>query len=682
MYLVFSSCVSPLQALSPVAATFQLFMYGLVYLFSIATETAERVREHLNYEGVEFRGVGLFCLLFCVYNQSMFLFASSTRTHSQSEQTRRLMESPTKALREKFSELSINLPSLQEQRQLKLGAWDFEDKENNLIDDTVLHHEDANTSEPQWLKVKKATQRVVSSVNCEASSMSEDEESSNRTWEQMKKEYLEEEQSLPEESVMDDFHCHREVPDYSFEDKKFMDHTFKDFSIPSTLKVSSFQTRYSDSPMAKPRLVRPQLARGDVAEKNTVEIRLMTPVDEGMVFEDGVWVHPHVRPRLQTRYELELSDDDEVDITIDPAQVTNLSRIDLSYSETKRHLISVLNDAIAPGSDWDEVTKVDISGKNIITLKGLGTFLPALKELNLSNNMITTLDGLPCGLQSLSLAGNKITDQVLNFNLLQSLHTLDLSDNGVTNLHQFQSLNNLRKLFLRGNHIQALADLPVVQELDVSSNFIRGAVDISVYNFKDLMQLDISANSITSVTNFSLEQVRVLKLENNANLAKFQVAANCPNLKKLELIGCAKLEAVDLDDKLNGLRLLTVEGSTQITGRLPNLESLTVTGEHALKRLNNPSLVINRHLMELRLLNSGLTMGSLPQVQSLFPHVKFYNLKGNKIDGSFEALVKFFQGYKDLRSLVLDDNPIKENLKDPELVELFHLMVSKLTHKC
>lgn len=639
--------------------------------------------------------------------------------------------SPTKDLRQKFKELSLNtpgtttvLPTMKDGTLFKSGA--VFDQENAYIgstlhetnrtchdnNNTVLHKVGASDGEEaQWLQVKnamsaKAQERVVSSVDCAEASPPESEHSiekeyydeinidNNSTWEQIKREYMcDETPSKSNTSIEPSVY---QLPDYSFEDKDMLrglsnpsTHTHKVMSFPSTRPF----ILHEDSPMPKPVLItRPKLLNLEQSpQKKPVEIKLITPLDEGMIYENGKWVYPGAKatqPKLQPgRYNLEISDDEgdhnhsEGVSAFDPGYVTNVSSLDVSYSQSQRRLISALNDAVPAGSDWDRVTKVNLSNSNIVTLKGLESFLPSLKELDLSSNRITTLDGLPPTLQSLSLANNKITEQVLNLEKFQNLHTLDLSNNEITNIHQFQSLTNLRKLILNGNKIKVLANLPVVQYLDVSNNSIRGSIDLSLYDFHDLITCDLSRNKITALTNVNLNQLRCLKLSDIHNLSELQIAPPLPNLKRLELMGCDKLTKLECRTKMSNLRLLTMSSSTVVSGNFPHLESLTIQGEKSLRRLLDPGFIINKHLLELGIIEGCLSMDDLPRIKTLFSHIQVFNLRGNAIDGSFEELVKFFQSYKDIHQLNLDDNPIKENIKDQELFGLFNLMIYKLTHK-
>jgi Leucine-rich repeat (LRR) protein len=552
-----------------------------------------------------------------------------------------------------------------------LGQWDHEDKEN-YVDDTVIHNESADTTEPEWLKVKNAMAQDHALSNV------------NNTWEQMKKQYIDD--AATELSILD------ETTDMNFSEYSFQDKRFLNLSNPATRKTTSFN--YVDSPMAKPKLIKSSFERSRVQEKPLVDIRLITPLDKGMVFEGGAWIFPNAQPKLQqNRYDLRLSDDEDSpakpqllnrydldlsddDTSIDHVQVTNVSHLNLSYSESKRHLISVLNDCIESGSDWDEVTHVDLSNKSIVTLKGLDEFLPNLKELDLSSNMITTLEGLPSGLQSLILSKNSITDQVLNFSKFQNLHMLDLSDNHITNLHQFHELNNLRTLKLSGNYIKSLSDLPVVQVLDLSNNSIRGCVDLSLHNFKDMAELNLSGNKITRLKGLS-DELRIINMENN-NLTSFQIDAKLSNLKKLELRGNTNLNSLKCGTHLKSLRLLTIESGTVVRGDFSVLESLTLIGEHGLERLNDDGFHVNDHLKELRMIKCGITMETLSKIHVALKHIQHFDLRDNAIDGSFVELIQFFKKYLEVGSIRLEGNPIVENLKDQADVDLFHLMIHKL----
>jgi len=182
-------------------------------------------------------------------------------------------------------------------------------------------------------------------------------------------------------------------------------------------------------------------------------------------------------------------------------------------------------------SDLLQITHLDASGQDIVSLKGIENLtrlahidladnriedlsplqnLSRLTELNLRNNKITCLEevnfaaitGLP--LRSLSLRHNVVRPaeggqiRLSGISLLSeltSLEELELRENHIADISSLSGLSNLRVLDLRENRIEdisVLENLPELNEVNLRENEIK---DISVLSsLTNLTYLNLHSN--------------------------------------------------------------------------------------------------------------------------------------------------------------------------------------------
>lgn len=565
--------------------------------------------------------------------------------------------------------------------------------------------------------------KLVSSVT---DSESDSEIFKNETWEEMKRQYdigglddddEDDDKSAEESGGVDDTITEaRSLNDtsaYSFQDMNNL-RIISDAQTSSngTKKVTSFKSDYIDSPMAPPKILKsfkqqtkPSYTETDDKANDKVEIKLITPVEMNMKFDadDGKWVSPEQLHELKPKYDdilvieeeikkpvikiLEPTPDNTMKTTldIDPQQITNVSQLDLSFSESRKTLISALTSVIKPKTDWDKVDEVDLSHKRLITVKSLEEFLPKLLKINLDFNNLTTIEGLSSNLQSVSISHNKISDHFLNFKQFQYLHKIDISFNKLSNMKLFQNLRNLRELNLSNNDIKDFVELPSLQVLNVSNNEINGELNFDNFKFPNLEVLDLSGNKLSKVDMTGLKQLRILKLKNNVNLQHLEIEENSTKLKKLNLVGLKKLRKFECLDKLQSLRSLSIEGTILVKGDFPRLETLKVINDKKLENLFNGSIKVNKHLLSITLEECSIdskVLLNMNKIHSNFPHLQRINLENNEIKDNYLNLVVFFQKFKNLQKIKLDNNPIVDELKNEQDRRLFKLMIKKLTSDC
>lgn len=551
----------------------------------------------------------------------------------------------------------------------------------------------------------------------------------NETWEEMKRQYeigiLDDDDSTEDEREHHTITKERDVNDtsaYSFQDLNNLRILSEaQSSSHDTRKVTSFKTDYIDSPMAPPKIIKPfkvQRQKPSYIEENDktndrVEIKLITPVEQNMKFDadEGRWVfpdHSNERHGLEQKPQKEKYDDilileDETKrpiveihepttehtmkttLDIDAQQVTNISQLEISFSESRKTLISALTSVLKPNINWDKVKEVDLSKKRLITVKGLEEFLPDLLNINVDFNNLTTIEGLSSNLEKISISHNKISDHFLNFKQFQFLHKIDISFNKLSNMKLFQSLRNLRELNLSNNDIKELVELPCVQMLDLSNNDLSGDVNFDDFKFSSLQVLDLSGNKLKKVNISNLKELRILKLMNNNELEQLKLEENLPKLKKLNLLGNKSLKEFECFNKLQDLRSLSFEGTIKITGKFPKLESLKIVNDIKLANLFSESIKVNKHLSSISLekcsIDSKVLLG-MSKIHLNYPHLQKINLCNNEIKENYLNLVVFFQKFKNLQKIYLDDNPIVDELKTEQDKRLFKLMIKKLTSDC
>ena len=148
----------------------------------------------------------------------------------------------------------------------------------------------------------------------------------------------------------------------------------------------------------------------------------------------------------------------------------------------------------------DTVVSLDWGYLMIFEIKHLNT-LVNLHTLNLSNNNITNITGLNnlVNLHKLWLTDNKIT-KIQGMDTLVNLEILDLHDNKITEIKNIGNLVNLQKLYLHDNNIREIKNidnLVNLQELNLSCNKIKEIKNIDKLIL--LQDLDVDENYIKEI---------------------------------------------------------------------------------------------------------------------------------------------------------------------------------------
>ena len=124
---------------------------------------------------------------------------------------------------------------------------------------------------------------------------------------------------------------------------------------------------------------------------------------------------------------------------------------------------------------WDYLRSLNLHDRGLKTLHMLEEFCGRVEELDVSNNQIGELDGIPHSVRLLNIRGNCLSD-LAAWNSLQNLQYLDVSGNDLKSLEGFQYLIHLRTLKAEYNEMETLSgleDLDGLTRLSLKGNRLR-----------------------------------------------------------------------------------------------------------------------------------------------------------------------------------------------------------------
>lgn len=381
------------------------------------------------------------------------------------------------------------------------------------------------------------------------------------------------------------------------------------------------------------------------------------------------------------------------DIEREPSNITQVSQLDdMTFSQIRKRLVSIITELLSKDTDfsklsWNEVESISLKDCSLENIKDLDSFLPNLRKLDISDNQVTFLDGLPKNVMNLNISKNKI-ENITSFKNYNAIQILDVSTNKLKNLNHFVNTLHLTRLNVSNNMISSLdgiKGLINLSYLNLSQNELSGVLDFSIFNFECLQELNLSENRITSVVGLdNLKELRVLNLNENRLTS---ISSNeASNLKKL-LLKMNELTVLDVL-KFPYLRVLRIDGNNLHT--IKNLKRLKFLDELSCKSQSH-SAVLNCILEECCnvkkldlsgnlestfmkflakvsndkkyfpflnlsvLILSAMNLKSLPDSFALlFPNVCELNLNFNRISS-----IQGLSSLKNLRKLHLVSNELK-----------------------
>lgn len=188
-----------------------------------------------------------------------------------------------------------------------------------------------------------------------------------------------------------------------------------------------------------------------------------------------------------------------------------------SFGIAHDKLVEIITDIEPFNPHWDQLKMIDLRGKKADSVARLKEFLPNLDEINLDDNAIGYLSGIPTTVRTLHVAGNLLTS-LTAVNHLRNLQYLDISRNKLDSVAQLGCLIHLRELKVDDN---AICDLEGIMEMDCliklsCVNNKLDMLDLSAAKWSKLESLNLSNNNISIIKDLHrLSSVASINLEGN-----------------------------------------------------------------------------------------------------------------------------------------------------------------------
>nr|XP_009002377.3 leucine-rich repeats and immunoglobulin-like domains protein 3 isoform X2 [Callithrix jacchus] len=328
------------------------------------------------------------------------------------------------------------------------------------------------------------------------------------------------------------------------------------------------------------------------------------------------------------------------------------------------------------------VARLDLSHNRLSFIKASSmSHLQSLREVKLNNNELVTIPNLgavSANITLLSLAGNRIVE-ILPEHLkeFQSLETLDLSSNNISELKTafpplqlkylylnsnrvtsmepgyFDSLaNTLLVLKLNRNRISAIPPkmfkLPQLQHLELNRNKIKNIDGLTFQGLGALKSLKMQRNGVMKLMDgafWGLSNMEILQLDHN----------NLTEITKGWLYGLLMLQELHLSQ--NAINRI----SPDAWEFCQKLSELDLTFNH-LSRLDDSSFLGLSLLNTLHIGNNKVSYIADCAFRGL-SSLKTLDLKNNEISWTIEDMNGAFSGLDKLRRLILQGNRIRSITK-------------------
>ena len=137
---------------------------------------------------------------------------------------------------------------------------------------------------------------------------------------------------------------------------------------------------------------------------------------------------------------------------------SRIHQTDSRLSLAAQTLVKNLTDLEPYEPFWDFIRSVDLRDRDLKTLHMLDEFCGGIEELDVSNNQIGELNGIPSTVRRLNIRENHISD-LAAWNSLYNLQYMDVSANNLQSVKGFHSLIHLRALRIDYNEIRNLSGL-------------------------------------------------------------------------------------------------------------------------------------------------------------------------------------------------------------------------------
>ncbi|TLD25598.1 hypothetical protein PspLS_06239 [Pyricularia sp. CBS 133598] len=365
---------------------------------------------------------------------------------------------------------------------------------------------------------------------------------------------------------------------------------------------------------------------------------------------------------------------------------------------------------------WEDLTELQLNDKRLANLHKLNEFCGKVVRLDVSNNNISSLAGIPSTVRFLKIAHNHLSD-LTPWGALMNIQYLDVSNNDIKTLSGLNQLVHLRDLKADNCNLTSLEGLQFhdgLQILRARNNNIE-SIDLEHCNMASLFELDLADNDIKTVSHIeNLCRLSILNLQRN-KVEKFEVMSGKPflSLRRLELDGnnlislditlLPQIKVIHADKN----KLQTLSGFNKAT-RLDSLSLREQMGDKPLDIMSfldiacevrklylsgnrlerfNPQLdFMNLHLLELancglrslpdnaaelmqNLRKLNLNFNALTNVSCLahISRLKKLSLAGNRLENA-KDVVHVAEKLPNLTELDLRDNPCTLGLYPPSHV--------------
>jgi hypothetical protein len=134
---------------------------------------------------------------------------------------------------------------------------------------------------------------------------------------------------------------------------------------------------------------------------------------------------------------------------------TSLRQVHGTFALATEELVKHITAAEPFEPYWEHVRRLILRHKGLITLHKLCDFCPRLEDLDVSNNNIGQLGGVPSTLRTLRIPQNCLSN-LTAWGHLVNLQYLDVSGNELESLDGFSSLIHLRELTANDNNIRSI----------------------------------------------------------------------------------------------------------------------------------------------------------------------------------------------------------------------------------
>jgi hypothetical protein len=151
---------------------------------------------------------------------------------------------------------------------------------------------------------------------------------------------------------------------------------------------------------------------------------------------------------------------------------TSLRQVHGTFALATEDLVKHITDVEPYEPYWEHVRRLVLRQKGLITLHKLNHFCPRLEDLDVSDNDIGQLSGVPSSLRTLKIPRNCLSS-LTPWSHLTNLQYLDISGNDIETLDGFSSLIHLRELKANDNQIRnidGILELNGLLSLKLSNN--------------------------------------------------------------------------------------------------------------------------------------------------------------------------------------------------------------------